>query len=74
MRRYFPLIPLMLFIAFAAPVYGYIDPGSGSVAVQAILAGFLGVLLALKIYGKKIVNFFGNLFRGGEKKDGENRP
>lgn len=70
MTRYFPLIPLTLFVIAANPAHAYIDPGSGSVAVQAILAGFLGFLLALKIYWKKIVSFF----RRGEKTEKENQP
>jgi hypothetical protein len=40
----------------------YIDPGSGSVILQVILAGLLGMLFAIKIYFKWIVTFFKNLF------------
>jgi hypothetical protein len=69
MLRYFPLLPLAAFVMTAAPVHAYIDPGSGSVAVQVILAGFLGFLLALKIYWKKIIN----LFRKDEKTEKENQ-
>lgn len=74
MLRYFPIIPFALFFVSGYPVYGYIDPGAGSMAVQAILAGFLGALLAVKIYWKKIVKFFTGLFRGGEKKAEEKQP
>ena len=36
----------------------YLDPGSGSFIIQMLLAGFLGIAVALKIYWKKIVKFF----------------
>lgn len=36
----------------------YLDPGSGSFIIQMILAGFLGIAVAVKIYWKKIVAFF----------------
>jgi hypothetical protein len=74
MFSYFPfLIPALCAIG-ASPVHAYVDPGSGSMAVQAILAGFLGVLLAVKIYWKKLGNFFRNLFRSGGKNESEDQP
>lgn len=36
----------------------YLDPGSGSFIIQMILAGFLGIAVAIRIYWKKIVVFF----------------
>lgn len=36
----------------------YLDPGSGSFIIQMLLAGFLGLAVAVKIYWKKIVAFF----------------
>jgi hypothetical protein len=36
----------------------YLDPGSGSFIIQMILAGFLGIAVAIRIYWKKIVAFF----------------
>jgi len=35
----------------------YLDPGTGSFIIQMILAGFLGIAVAVKIYWKKIVAF-----------------
>ncbi len=37
----------------------YLDPGSGSFIIQMLLAGFLGIAVAVRIYWKKIVAFFG---------------
>lgn len=33
----------------------YIDPGSGSFALQVVIGGFLGALVAVKMYWKKLV-------------------
>lgn len=36
----------------------YLDPGSGSFIIQMLLAGLLGMAVAVRIYWKKIVGFF----------------
>jgi len=36
----------------------YLDPGSGSFVLQMLLAGLLGILVAIRVYWKKIVSFF----------------
>ncbi|MDY6868316.1 MAG: hypothetical protein SVT56_10510 [Chloroflexota bacterium] len=46
----------------------YLDPGSGSFIIQMLLAGFLGIAVAVRIYWKKIVAFF-NRNKGGEVQD-----
>lgn len=43
----------MLFLLFAAgtaPAYAYLDPGTGSMVLQAILGGVAGVIIAGKLY------------------------
>lgn len=45
----------------------YIDPGSGSLIFQIILAGFLGGVYAVKLYWKKIKDFFNSVL--SKKKD-----
>ena len=36
----------------------YLDPGTGSFIIQMLLAGLLGIAVAVRIYLKKIVAFF----------------
>ncbi len=36
----------------------YLDPGSGSFIIQMLLAGLLGIAVAVRIYWKKIIAFF----------------
>lgn len=43
----------------------YLDPGSGSFIIQLLLAGALGIGVAIRIYWKKIVA----IFRKGESND-----
>lgn len=42
----------------------YLDPGSGSLLIQLLLAGILGVGVFAKIFWRKITAFF-----GGKKSD-----
>lgn len=46
----------------------YLDPGSGSVILQALIAAFLGIGVLTKIYWKKITALF------TRKNSTENRP
>ncbi len=36
----------------------YLDPGTGSFILQLLIAGFLGLVLAVKIFWNRIVAFF----------------
>jgi len=38
--------------------FAYIDPGSGSMILQVLIASILGILTAVKIYWVKIKNLF----------------
>jgi len=40
-------------------LFGYLDPGAGSVVLQFLVAGLLSVLVALKAYWHSIVHFIG---------------
>lgn len=45
----------------------YLDPGTGSVVVQAILAALLGLGVFIKIFWNRIISVF-------RKKDGTDDP
>ena len=45
----------------------YIDPGTGSIILQAIVAGVAGVSLFIKFGWHRILRFFG--LKKGDKKD-----
>ena len=51
------------------PLYGYIDPLSGSIILQVVAAGILGATITVKRFWSNIRDFF----RRSERIDGE-RP
>jgi hypothetical protein len=40
------------------PVLAYLDPGTGSIVIQAVVGGVLGSLLVIKLFWRKIVSWF----------------
>ena len=51
------LIILALLFAtsfFVSDAYAYLDPGTGSVVIQAIIGALVGVVITLKIYWFKL--------------------
>ena len=59
-------------LLFPREAHAYLDPGSGSLIVQALVAAFFALSLAIKIYWRKIKLFVGgSLFTGPEVRDGD---
>ena len=54
------LLTLSIIIAIfpTSQAYAYIDPSSGSYALQILLAGFLGAAFTLKLCFKRVKSFF----------------
>ncbi len=46
-------------LAFAPSAHAYIDPGTGSLILQAILGGVAGAAFVLKLYWGRIKSLFG---------------
>lgn len=55
-------IYLFLLLLFPSFAYAYIDPGSGSLIIQVVIAGIVSSIFALKIFWQKIKNFFTEKF------------
>ena len=55
------LIAFMLLL-FPQEGYAYLDPGSGSLVVQAILAAFFALTLTIKLFWRRIKEFLTNAF------------
>ncbi len=47
-----------LALLFPQYAYTYIEPGVGSLLIQALFGGFIGGIVILKSYWYKISNFF----------------
>ncbi|MBK0404377.1 hypothetical protein I5M27_15370 [Adhaeribacter sp. BT258] len=67
MRKFAILKITLIFLMLAKPAMAYINPGSGSMILQVILAGILGGLFAIKVFWLKIAAFFKSLT--GSKKN-----
>ena len=52
---------LCIFFAFCSPAFPYLDPGSGSIVLQAILAAIAGVIGTYKIWLFKVKNFLAKI-------------
>ena len=61
------LISFLALLAWSAPVFAYIDPGSGSAIVSAIIGFFVAAGMLVKTYWYKLKS----LFSKGSKDQGE---
>lgn len=61
---------LLLFLAAELPIYGYIDPGTGSYVFQILIASLLAVSFVVRRFWDKIKIAMASLWgkiRGGSK-------
>lgn len=49
-------------LSYPQDAYAYLDPGTGSYLIQMLLAALLGGLFAIKIFWRRIIDFFKKLF------------
>jgi len=62
------VICLLTFFLFNNSAHAYLDPGTGSLIFQAIIALFAGIATAIAIYWRKFKDFISNLFSKNKKK------
>ena len=46
-------------ILYTSPAYAYLDPGTGSMLLQGLIAGLAAFISVLSIYWQKVKTFFG---------------
>lgn len=56
------IVFLVLFLLFSRNAYAYLDPGAGSYILQVVIAFFMGLLFAIKLFWIRIAAFFKKLF------------
>ena len=61
---------LLFFTMTPGYVFAYIDPGTGSLIIQGLLAAFAGAIVAIKLYWYKFKSLFK---RNNSEKDSENQ-
>lgn len=52
---------LVMTLASQLPAHAYLDPGTGSLVLQIIIATFAGIVYWIKIQWSNIKGFFSNL-------------
>jgi hypothetical protein len=45
-------------LLWAVPAYAYLDPATGSVLLQGLLAGIAGLMVVLRLYWGRLKAFF----------------
>lgn len=48
-------------VGFSAAAHAYLDPGTGSILVQSLLAGIAGAVAVIGLYWQRVKAFFVNL-------------
>ena len=56
--KFLNIIFLFYFISLSSHAYAYLDPGTGSIILTAIISFFALISFKLKFYINKIKNFF----------------
>lgn len=75
MKASFPLVVLLACCALvlsANRAYAYLDPGSGSMLIQALFAALAAVAVSLGAFRRRLRSFFSRVF--GHKKVGGHNP
>jgi len=70
MKKLFLLFfSLIVFMLPTSSSYAYLDPGTGSIILQAILGFVAASIATLTIYWNKFKNFFTKIFGKKDKKN-----
>jgi hypothetical protein len=56
-------VTLAVILTPTREAYAYLDPGTGSFLLQILLAGFLGLMLTLRLFRERIAAIFKALLR-----------
>ena len=67
MNKIFSLLYLLTLIIFPTKAFAYLDPGTGSIILQAILGFIAATIASISIYWEKFKSLISKLF--GKKKE-----
>ena len=60
------LLCTVLSLVLARKAYAYIDPGTGSMIVQAVIAAIAAISVSIGVFRRQVASFLGRLFRRGK--------
>ena len=69
MKKYFLYLSIIIFFTFTNPANAYLDPGTGSIILQAILGFIAASLATLTFYWNKVKLFLIKLFKKNKKSE-----
>jgi hypothetical protein len=74
-----PLLKLPFFVAAAAtvfslPAHAYLDPGTGSILLQGLIAGIMTVTAVLGIFWQRVKAFFASVFHPNKPSETSSKP
>jgi len=58
----------LFFFILTTKAHAYLDPGTGSIILQAIVAAFAAFFTSIYIFWSKVKNFFNKIFKKNKKK------
>jgi len=66
----------LLGLAYSSEVFAYLDPGTGSIILQGLIAGFMGAVAAGGVFWHRIKAFLSSLFSSNKSKinDSDHEP
>lgn len=67
----FIALPFVLIVFTASPAYAYLDPGTGSILLQGLIAGIAGVTVYFRSYWWRLMSFFRKSDEGPAEGDGD---
>jgi len=65
---------MLLGLFYVAPVHAYVDPGTGSIILQGLLAGIAVVITSVSLFWQRIKLFFSSLFSSKKPTDSNPEP
>ena len=65
-------LPILFYFLFETNAFAYLDPGTGSIIVQYIIAGLIAASTILKIYWIKIKDLLTKVYNKVIKKKNSN--
>jgi hypothetical protein len=68
------IVPAIFIIANNGEVHAYLDAGTGSIILQAVLGGVVGALVGVKLFWNQIKAFFGGLFHRSKRHEEPQDP
>jgi hypothetical protein len=69
------VLPVLAFAAlFAPPAAAYLDPGTGSLLLQGLIAGIAATVTFLSVYWQRAKALLRSLFGRSAPRDGDDEP